>query len=135
VARAIATSGRPGDVVAYCPDQLGPAVNRLLPAGRYQQITFPRGTGPEYVNWVDYAAAVRAASPVTFAQQAETLASGGHQIFLVWSGGYQAYGTKCEAIVQTLEADQAYHGTNLVTGNNVAFYQPMSMIRLTPTGS
>ena len=50
-------TGRPGDVVAYCPDQLGPAVDRLLPSGRYQQTTFPRGTGPGFVNWVDYAAA------------------------------------------------------------------------------
>ena len=41
VARAIATYGHPGDIVAYCPDQLGPAVNRLLPTGRYVQTTFP----------------------------------------------------------------------------------------------
>ena len=59
VAAALAPRAQPGDVIAYCPDQLGPAVNRLLPAGRYQQITFPRGTGPTYVNWVDYAAASR----------------------------------------------------------------------------
>jgi hypothetical protein len=135
VARAIAASGRPGDVVAYCPDQLGPAVDRLLPAGRYQQVTFPRGTGPAFVNWVDYAAAVRAASPVTFARQVETLAAGGHQVFLVWAGGYQSFGTRCEGVVQTLEGDQGYHGTGLVTGDDTEFYQPMSLIRLTPTGS
>ena len=135
VARAIAASGRPGDVVAYCPDQLGPAVDRLLPAGRYQQVTFPRGTGPAFVNWVDYAAAVRAASPVTFARQVETLAAGGHQVFLVWAGGYQSFGTRCEGVVQTLEGDQGYHGTGLVTGDDTEFYQPMSLIRLPPTGS
>ena len=135
VARAIAASGRPGDVVAYCPDQLGPAVDRLLPAGRYQQVTFPRGTGPAFVNWVDYAAAVRAASPVTFARQVETLAAGGHQVFLVWAGGYQSFGTRCEGGVQTREGDQGYHGTGLVTGDDTEFYQPMSLIRLPPTGS
>ena len=135
VAAAIARSGRPGDVVAYCPDQLGPAVNRLLPSGRYQQVTFPRGTGPAFVNWVDYAAAVKAASPLDFARQVETLAGGTHQVFLVWAGGYQAFGTKCEGIIQTLQGDAAYRGASLVQGDNTEFYQPMSLIRLTPNGS
>jgi len=135
VARAIAATGKPGDVVAYCPDQLGPAVDRLLPEGRYRQTTFPRGTGPAFVNWVDYGAAVHAASPVAFAQQVESLAAGGHQIYLVWAGGYQTFGTRCEAIVQSLEANHGYHGTALVTGDDMTFYQPMSLVRLTPTGS
>ncbi len=96
---------KPGDVVAYCPDQLGPAVDRLLPGGRYTQTTFPRGTGPRFVNWVDYATAVGAASPLGFAQHLEALAAGGHQIYMVWAPGYQAFGVKCEGIVQTLQAD------------------------------
>jgi mannosyltransferase len=133
VARAIAANGKPGDVVAYCPDQLGPAVNRLLPAGRYSQTTFPRGTGPVYVNWVDYAAAVRAASPVLFAQHLESMAAAGHQIFLVWAGGYQSFGLKCEGIVQTLQEDPSYRGQPLVVGNDNQFYQPMWLVRFTPT--
>ncbi len=135
VAAAIAASGKPGDVVAYCPDQFGPAVNRLLPAGRYQQLTFPRGTGPAFVNWVDYADAVRAASPVTFAQQVEALAAGGHQIFVVWGPGYQSFGVKCEGVVQTLQGDPGYHSTGLVVGDATTFYQPMYLSRLTPTRS
>jgi uncharacterized membrane protein len=133
VARAIAASGKPGDVVAYCPDQLGPAVNRLLPAGRYSQTTFPRGTGPVYVNWVDYAAAVQAASPVLFAQHLESMAAAGHQIYLVWAGGYQSFGLKCEGIVQTLQEDPHYQGQALVVGNDNQFYQPMWLVRFTPT--
>jgi mannosyltransferase len=133
VARAIAASGKPGDVVAYCPDQLGPAVNRLLPPGRYSQTTFPRGTGPVYVNWVDYAAAVRAASPVLFAQHLESMAAAGHQIYLVWAGGYQSFGLKCEGIVQTLQEDPHYQGQVLVVGNDNQFYQPMWLVRFTPT--
>jgi hypothetical protein len=135
VAAAIATSGHPGDVVAYCPDQLGPAVNRLLPEGRYRQTTFPRGTGPEYVNWVDYGQAVGRASALTFAEEVETLAAGGHQIFVVWAPGYQTYGVKCEGILQTLAGDPAYHATNLVAGNDNSFYQPMWLVRFTPDGS
>ncbi|MHB8594647.1 MAG: glycosyltransferase family 39 protein, partial [Acidimicrobiales bacterium] len=45
VAAALAGAGRRGDVVAFCPDQLGPPVDRLVPAGRYRMLTYPRGTG------------------------------------------------------------------------------------------
>jgi hypothetical protein len=133
VAAVMAAQGRPGDVVAYCPDQLGPAVNRILPAGRYQQTTFPRGTGPLFVNWVDYADAVGAASPVTFAQHLEALAAGGHQIFVVWAGGYQAYGHKCEQILQTLQESPSYRARSVISGNTVSFYQPMWMVQFVPT--
>jgi len=141
VAAGIARTARPGDVIAYCPDQLGPAVDRLLPAGRYRQVTFPRGTGPEFVNWVDYADSVRDASPATFAQQVQTLAAGGHQIYLVWAAGYQAFASKCEEVVQTLQGSLNVHGnanyrsTGLVVSDDKTFYQPMSLVRLTPSGS
>jgi uncharacterized membrane protein len=134
VARAIAHFGRPGDIVAYCPDQLGPAVNRLLPPNRYLQTTFPRGTGPTYINWVDYGAATAAGDPLTFADHLESLAARtGRQIFLVWAPGYQTYGVKCEGIVQTLQNDPRYHPQALVGANDVSFYQPMSLVRFTPT--
>jgi hypothetical protein len=135
VAAAIATHGRPGDVVAYCPDQLGPAADRLLPSGRYAQTTFHRGTGPEFVNWVDYATATAAGKPVAFAEHLESMAAGGHQIFVVWAPGYQTLGTKCEAIIQTLQGDPAYHATQLIAGNANQFYQPMWLDQLTPTKS
>jgi hypothetical protein len=135
VAAAIARSGRPGDVVAYCPDQLGPAVDRLLPSGRYGQVTFPRGTGPEFIDWIDYAASVQAASPGLFAQHLERMAAGGHQIFLVWAPGYESFGLRCEGVVDTLQADPAFHGTGLVAGNDNSFYQPMYLVRFTPVGS
>ncbi len=134
IASQIARQGKPGDLVVYCPDQLGPAVDRLLPSGRYQQTTFPRGTGPTFVNWVDYGTASAAGDPVAFSQHVETQATrGGHQIFVVWAPQYQTFGLKCEGLIQTLEADPAYHVTNTVTGDVKRFYQPMWMVQLTPT--
>jgi mannosyltransferase len=134
VASAIARHGHPGDIVAYCPDQLGPAVDRLLPPGRYAQTTFPHGTGPAFVDWVDYAAASAAGSPVVFADHLESLAaSSGRQIFLVWASAYQTLGLKCEGIVQTLQADPRYRPQALVVANDVSFYQPMALYRFTPT--
>jgi hypothetical protein len=86
------------------------------------------------VNWVDYAAAARDASPVAFAQHLESLAGAtGGQIFLVWAGGYQSFGLQCEGIVQTLQEDPAYHAQALVVGDDNQFYQPMWMVGFTPT--
>ena len=134
VADAIARTGHAGDIVAYCPDQLGPAVNRLLPVGRYQQTTFPRGTGPDFVNWVDYGAASAAGDPLTFAEHLQSLAAASHkQIYLVWAPGYQTFGVKCEGIVQTLQASSHYRAQALVSANPVSFYQPMSLVQFTPT--
>ena len=133
VAAAIAAHGKPGDVVAYCPDQLGPAVNRLLPAGRYPQITFPRGTGPAFVDWVDYAGTVQAASPVAFAEHLESLAAPEPPDLPGVGGGYQAFAFKCEGIVQTLQQNPDYRVQQLVIGNSISFYQPMWMVRFTPT--
>jgi mannosyltransferase len=133
VAAALAPRAKPGDVIAYCPDQLGPAVNRLLPQGRYQQITFPRGTGPTYVNWVDYSTASHHGSPVRFADQLERMAGPTHQIFVVWFGGYQTFGTRCEQILQTLGYDTKLHSTSLLTGHTAQFYQPMGLVQYAPT--
>jgi mannosyltransferase len=133
VARAIIPRAAPGDVVAYCPDQLGPAVARLLPTSTYRQITFPRGTGPEFVNWVDYAAASRAGNPALFATRLEAMAGTHHQIFVVWAPGYQTLGTKCEQMVETLQlAGSGYTLHNLVKLNGPSFYQPMSLYQFTP---
>ena len=72
--------------------------------------------------------------PLTFADHLESLAARtGRQIFLVWAPGYQTYGVKCEGIVQTLQNDPRYHPQALVGANDVSFYQPMSLVRFTPT--
>ena len=133
MAHAISASGKPGDIVAYCPDQLGPAVNRLLPTGRYRQTTFPRRSGPVFVNWVDYTAAVKSASAPAFADYLESMAGAGRQIFVVWDGGYQGFNLKCEGIVQTLQQDPHYQVQQLVVGSAVKFYQPMYVVRFSPT--
>lgn len=133
VAAAMATHGQPGDIVAYCPDQLGPSVDRLLPAGRYQQITFPRDTGPAFVDWVDYAKASHAGSPTSFVARLEAMSGSTQNIFLVWAPGYQTLGTKCEQIVDGLQTDPNYQVHSLVVGNNAQYYQPMYLYEFVPT--
>jgi mannosyltransferase len=135
VASALARMGQPGDVVAYCPDQLGPSVNHLLPPGRYDQITFPRETGPAFVNWVDYANATAAGSPVQFAQKVETLGASSHNIWLVWAPGYETFHTKCEQIVQALLADHSLQGRTIFpftpATDTSAVYEAMELVQFT----
>ncbi|HEX2850828.1 MAG TPA: glycosyltransferase family 39 protein [Acidimicrobiales bacterium] len=95
-----ANGGRPGDLVVYCPDQVGPDVSRELPAG-YQQVTFPDLGDPHFVNWVDYAARMKAASPQAFAEEALRRGQG-HTIWLVWMGGYRTLGQSCEDLTRII---------------------------------
>lgn len=133
VAAVLDQLGRPGDVVAYCPDQLGPDTARLLPAGRYQQITFPRETGPQFVNWVDYSSVVHAGDPATFVRRVEQLAGSGHQIWFVWMSGYQGYGTKCQQIETDLLADPGL-GAREVFAPQSKYYEPMELVRFVHVG-
>ncbi len=72
VASVINKEASPSDVVLYCPDQLGPAVARLLTA-TVQQYTFPRAAQPQRINWVDYRQAIHAANVQQFAEQILTV--------------------------------------------------------------
>ena len=100
VVDAIVQGGSPGDVVAFCPDQLGPAVARRLP-DHFDQVVFPTGAGPHFVDWVDYAERNRAADPLKFARSLESRA-GDAAIWLVSAPGYKTFGRKCAVIEQEL---------------------------------
>lgn len=126
VAAAMKAEGlAPGDVVAYCPDQLGPATSRLLPAG-LAQYTFPTRRGPRFVDWVDYAERNQgpAADAEAFARFVDARA-GDHTVWLVWSGGYRTYGTKCEEINGALGALRP--GAETLVYPNEEIYEPMAL--------
>jgi hypothetical protein len=101
VAHAILQRARPGDVVAYCPDQLGPAVSREL-NGRFDEVAFPRANAPEIVDWVDYATTVEHASTDGFVRLLESRAGATGAIWYVWAPGYLNFGTDCQAIANGL---------------------------------
>ena len=106
VASAVLARARPGDVVAYCPDQLGPAASRAL-GDRFDEVAFPRGNAPEIVNWVDYAATVEHASTRSFVKLVESRAGPSHAIWYVWAPGYLNFGNDCQAIANELGARRA----------------------------
>jgi len=131
VAAAINAEAKPGDIIAFCPDQLGPAVYRQIrDPSQYDMITFPRRTGPQIVDWVDYAATVGAADPNAYADAVFQRARTTHHIWLVWYPMYQTYQTKCETIASDLLAASGKAGgggRNVVTGHDALFYEPMSL--------
>ena len=135
VAAALNAQARPGDVIAFCPDQLGPSVVRQLDhPSQYHMVTFPRRTAPQIVDWVDYSDTVGAANANDFADAVFHSAGTTHHIWLVWYPMYQTFGTKCEAIASTLLAAATKSGgggRNVVTGRQRLYYEPMSLTEYT----
>jgi hypothetical protein len=103
VAAAIRAGAKPGDVVGYCPDQLGPSVSRLLPSDLVQ-LTFPAAQPPQRVDWYNYATRNAAGQPAAYARTLVNRAGPGHDIWMVWLGGYRSLDYKCEAVTNQLSA-------------------------------
>lgn len=127
VAAVLSAQARPGDIVAYCPDQLGPAVYRLTASRGYRQVAYPRSSAPAIVDWVDYKAAIRAASPTAFVHEVQQQAGSAHTIWLVWASGYQGYGTRCEQIATELLQAPGYGARTWVTQRPTKYYEPMDL--------
>ena len=102
LAAALALCGTaPGDVVAFCPDQLGPSVARVLPAG-FDLVPYPSRGDARFVDWVDYADRMASVAPDDFAESLHASA-GDRSIWLVWSGGYRTLDERCESIATRLQ--------------------------------
>jgi len=139
VAAAINAQAKPGDIIAFCPDQLGPSVYRQIKdPSRYNMLTFPRRTGPQIVDWVDYADAVHGANPNSFADDVVHKAGAGHHVWLVWMSMYQTFGVKCETIATDLlntATKNGGGGRNVVTSHPRLYYEPMNLTEYATSGS
>jgi mannosyltransferase len=96
VASILRHEAKPGDLVVYCPDQLGPSAHRLLQSG-LDEVVYPTFAGPERVDWVDYKKRLRAADPVAFARTALARARG-QTLWYVSAPGYVTHPGTCEGI-------------------------------------
>ena len=94
VAPIIKREAKPGDVIFYCPDQVAPAVHRLLGKG-FDEVTYPKLRGPALVDWVDYKAVLARHKPAKVAQQVLDRA-GSHTIWYVSAPGYQTHQHSCD---------------------------------------
>ncbi len=104
VAAALQAQARPGDVVGFCPDQLSPAVHRLLPASLdLTQIAYADPTeGPALVDWVDYAQHVADVTPEEFTQHLLAAAGPDHTVWLVSADGYRLFAGTCPQVAADL---------------------------------
>ena len=126
VADALRAGSRPGDVVAFCPDQLEPSVHRVL--GRnLTEVTFPQGSPPGRVDWTDYSSRLRATDPDRFARLLLTRAGPSRAVWLVWASRYRGFGGKCERVVRALEAS-GRRGTVLVKGS-ARYFERQTLVR------
>jgi hypothetical protein len=106
-ATALERDAQPGDVIVFCPDQLGPALTRELEGTRVAWLAsgvYPTWASADRVNWVDYGN--RYADParaVDFARSADARA-GEHSVWLVWSTTYPPTGASCAALADALRA-------------------------------
>jgi len=127
--RAINQVARPGDLVIFCPDQLGPAFSRELRAG-LDEAVYPTLGPPQRVDWVDYAARNAAADPARIAQQILARA-GSHRIFLVWQGAYRTFGQQCETLFSLLSAARPGARTLVVSGGD-QYFEPAAVVSFPP---
>ncbi|MEZ5243844.1 MAG: glycosyltransferase family 39 protein [Acidimicrobiales bacterium] len=125
VAAAIDRDHQPGDVVAFCPDQLGPATIRSLTA-ELETIAYPRGDGT-LIDWQDYADVIDATSPEDYLARLEAAAAG-NDIWLVAGLGYRSLGNRCEAIIDSL--NRTHRANQVIAPASV--FEPMLLTRYEP---
>lgn len=119
----------PGDTVAYCPDQLGPAVSRLLPPGT-DQVVYPSFGSPELVDWVDYAQRNAVASPQAYADQLASRTTGA--IWLVSAEGYLTFGRQCDDLADDL---QQLRGQGVVYQRQSGSFDEQEAVRRYPAAA
>jgi mannosyltransferase len=125
VAAALSGEAQPGDVVLVCPDQLGPAMSRNLTAD-VEVLTHPALTGPEFVDWRDYAERNAAADTAVVADEVRRRA-GANDIWFVWMSGYTTYDSQCEDLKARLAEGRAEQ--TVVTARRGEVFEPMWLER------
>jgi hypothetical protein len=128
VAAVLNAQAESGDVVVYCPDQLGPAVDRLLTVPGVIQLTFPRALGPQRVDWVDYRKVIAHTDVETFAQEALSRVGSGHTLWLVWRDGYPGLGGDCGYLKKWFDLLRS-NGPTVVQQNQSVYYEYENLIR------
>lgn len=138
-ARAIAARAHPGDVVVYCPDQLGPATHRVLAryriASRLVERSYPVVTAAsrsvELVDWVDYVERLDRVAPERAATATLDLAGATATVWVVTSPGYITHDGRCMPFVQAI-AHQGRRTPREVVTIDPEIYEHAGVYELAP---
>jgi hypothetical protein len=103
-AETIEAEGSDGDVVVFCPDQLGPSTARELDE-RFDAVTFPRFDDPNFVDWVDYTERLEGIDEEAFAADLAERA-GDRDIYVVYSTSYITHEDSCGDLITALWAQR-----------------------------
>jgi 4-amino-4-deoxy-L-arabinose transferase-like glycosyltransferase len=132
VASIIRDRAGPGDVVVYCPDQLGPSVHRIVGGGRgLDEMTFPALAGPERVDWVDYRDRIAATRTEVVVRRILERADGA-RIWFVVSPGYRSVEGRCEELGAALGAARP-GGASLVAPDDSRYFEFLGLTEF-PSG-
>ncbi len=126
----VAATSRPGDVVVFCPDQLGPAGTRVMP-GDVSLVSYPDGGDGRFVDWVDYGERNRASDPAAFANEVLARAGSTNSVYVVWSDSYKTFEGKCTGIIDTLAASRVPQALLVEDGDR--YFEHVSLTRFAPS--
>lgn len=129
LAAAVERKAQPGDLLAFCPDQLRPAVKRLVPT-YIATLAYPPGSPASRVNWVDYDDRIKATPGRAFAESVDRRAGEG-AVWLVMAPGYHSLGKSCERVLHRIR--QLRPGGRRVQAQNYSHFEHASLWRLPPT--
>jgi hypothetical protein len=129
VADALTGAAERGDVVVYCPDQLGPAVSRELPA-ELTQLAYPELRSPRRVDWVDYRRRYDEATPAGVAAAVADRA-GSARVWVVTAGGYNV-SDRCAEFVAAMA--ELRGGPAVVVAEDAEIFEPASLLRFGAAG-
>ena len=127
LAAYVAVAAKPGDVVAFCPDQLGPSTLRLL-GDDFPGVGFPRASDPRRIDWYDYADVNRLTSPAAFAKVIDQRAGDSNEIWLVSSHGYRTAQRSCTELENRLLALRPL-GRQVVRPKPGKYFEDAALIR------
>jgi hypothetical protein len=105
VAAALQEQARAGDVVVFCPDQLGPATQRNAPDDLVV-FSYPDSPDPgTLVDWVDYTDRIAATPPADLAGEVLDEA-GDRTVWLVTAPDYQTHSAECNDLSVALSPNR-----------------------------
>jgi hypothetical protein len=131
VARAISGQAAPGDLVVFCPDQLGPSGSRELAGVDVEVVAYPTLGPAERVDWYDYAERNAVQDPAAKATEVARRAGPARGLFVVWNGTYRTFEGQCEALVEALGALRP-GGRVLVPDGSGRYYEPATVVYFPP---
>lgn len=126
IATAVERNGEAGDVVVYCPDQLGPAGSRALD-GDFDQLRYPDFGDPRFVDWYDYADRNAASDPQAFVDELLQRAEG-KTIWLAWSPEYVTLEAQCGQVQRLLAQARPGNGP-VVSADSDQFFENANLHR------